>query len=72
MYLVEEFLKDLTKIKLVVSKDSPGYMEGKDFLDALDTNDVTDISNLDINNFEDWFLFNEIRLQWYIFTDDKE
>jgi hypothetical protein len=72
MIEVQDFLTDLTKIKVVVCKDDSVYMSGKEFLEAIDTNGVKDITNLDRNNFEDWFLFFEIQLQWYIFIDYDE
>lgn len=72
MILVEDFLTDLTRIKVVVCKDDSVYMSGKAFLEALNTPGVKDISNLDINKFEDRSLFYEIQLQWYIFIDYDE
>lgn len=72
MIEVKEFLKDLTKIKVVVCKDDSVYMSGEEFLEVLDTPGVKDITNLDINKFEDHSLFCEIQLQWYIFIDYDE
>lgn len=69
MIEVEDFLEDLTKIKLVVDRDASTCMGGKEFLKVMDSHGVKDISNLDRNNFDDWFLFFEIQLQWHIFIE---
>lgn len=69
-YSEQRFIRDLTQITLVVSKQDGEIIDGETFLNSLNYNErKVDIHNLTSTCEADRELFRQIRKNWHTFTE---